>query len=196
MIGRSALPSQLNNGWVSHDAVDVPVLSDGVVQLTALELGDVEEHVANEDDETVRWLTEGHRSTVESTVAWVERNLVWWRDGGPRRLFAIRDVASGRLAGMIEANLDSASCGLPPGEVNISYEVYPWVRGRGYAVRALRLTCTFLQERVDSAEVAVLQIHPDNASSLKVPSKAGFADAGWTGARDKAGFRYFRRQLL
>lgn len=170
------------------------MLTDGVVELSAFLLDDVEAHLAGEDEASVRWLTDGQASTVASTTAWAQRGLDAWRTGGPTRLFAVRDAASGRLAGMIEANLDSASCGLAAGEANLSYMVQPWVRGRAYAARAVDLVCAWLGE-VDGVEVAVLRVHHDNAASLRVAAKAGFNDAGSISTPGEGRLRCFRRRL-
>ncbi len=176
------------------DLANTPVVSDGVIELTVFRLDDVEAHVVGEDEESVRWLSDGRRSTVETTTAWVQQNLKWWSVGGPRRLLAIREKRTARLAGMVEANLDSAWCGFPPGVVNLSYQVYPWARGRGYATRAVELVCRLLPT-LDDVAIAAIRVQGDNIASRRVAEKAGFGDCGWTITPDGGRLRLFQREL-
>ena len=92
-------------------------------------------------------------------------------------MFAIRVAGTRTLSGMIEANLDNDACGLPAGEVNISFMVQSWARGRGFATRAIELMCDWL-EGIEDVEVAVLRIDPDNTALLGMASRARFEDAG------------------
>ena len=173
---------------------EAPVLTDGIIELSAFTLDDVALHVDGEDAETVTWLNEGHQSTVATTRAWAEQHLRWWSTAGPRRMFAIREADTGTLAGMIEANLDHDSCGLPAGEVNLSFMVQSWTRERGFATRAVELMCEFL-ERFEGADVAVLRIDPDNTASLGVAARAKFADVGRITTPGGDRLCYFRRVL-
>jgi RimJ/RimL family protein N-acetyltransferase len=173
---------------------EIPILTDGAIELSAFTLDDVAPHVDGEDAETVTWLNEGHQSTVATTRAWAEQHLRWWSNGGPRRMFAIRKADTGTLAGMIEANLDNDACGLPAGEVNISFMVQSWTRGRGFATRAVELMCAYL-ERLEGVDVAVLRIHPDNTASLGVASRAKFDNAGRITTPDGDRLCYRRRVL-
>jgi hypothetical protein len=74
-----------------------------------------------------RWLSGGH-----STIADVQRYLTScqenWRTNGPIRALGVFDCASGKLIGSIEANL---AYRLVPGQVNISYGVFPGWRRKG-----------------------------------------------------------------
>ncbi|MDY7105601.1 MAG: GNAT family protein, partial [Actinomycetota bacterium] len=105
--------------------------------------------------------------------AWIERNRRSWRTAGPIRSFGVRCTDTGSLLGMVEANLDAAALRLPAGEVNVSYQTYPWARGRGVAVRAVVLMCRYLT-RVPGAERAVIRVAPANIASRRVAEKAGF----------------------
>lgn len=150
------------------------VLSDGVVTLRCLQLADAAAHLAGEDDEQVRWLTEGQRSVPDRLPGWIESNQREWLTGGPRRHLGIRDAASDVLIGNVEANL--ALPGLGPGEANISYAVFPDWRGRGVGARAVRLVCEWLAEATDCT-AAVVRVAPDNARSHAVAVAAGFTCA-------------------
>ncbi|MBD8057995.1 GNAT family N-acetyltransferase [Cellulomonas sp. JH27-2] len=146
-------------------SVSPPVLSDGVVTLRCLVLDDAAEMLAGEDDDQVRWLNEGHRSEPTRQRRWIVDNATEWSTGGPRRHLGIVDVASGALAGTVEAHL--AIPGLGAGTANISYAVFPRWRGRGYAVRAVRLLRRWLASATD-IECAVLRVDPSNGPSLRV----------------------------
>ncbi len=174
--------------------MNTPVVSDGVIELTVFRLDDIEAHMEGEDEESIRWLTDGRRSTVETTTAWVQRNLEWWNTGGPRRLLAIREKRTASLAGTVEANLDNAWCGFPPGVVNLSYQVYPWARGRGYATRAVELVCRLLPS-FDDVAIAAIRVQGGNIASRRVAEKAGFGDCGWTTTPDGDRLRLFQREL-
>jgi RimJ/RimL family protein N-acetyltransferase/predicted kinase len=149
---------------------DPPVLTDGVVTLRCLTADDVDALLAGEDDDQVRWLNEGHRSERPRTTAWVAQNRAQWRDGGPRRHLGVLDAATGELAGTVEAHL--ALPDLPGGTANVSYAVLPAWRGRGYAVRAVRLLRRWLAERTDATS-AVLRVDAANVPSLRVARDAG-----------------------
>jgi len=151
---------------------EFPVLTDGVVTLSQLLPHEIEEHIAGEDSEIVRWINDGKPSTLESTTAWVERNIDSWRTNGPIRSFEIRDTTTGALAGNIEANwsLDW----LQPGETNVSWGVFaPW-RRRGYVTRAAILVMRYLRS-LPGIHTAIAPVHPDNAASLATAQRLGFS---------------------
>jgi RimJ/RimL family protein N-acetyltransferase len=153
---------------------DFPVLTDGVIVLRCLSREDAEQHLAGEDDDQIRWLSGGPGS-MERLPYWIDSNREQWRTGGPRRHFGVRDAHTDALVGNVEANLRLED--LEPGEVNISYAVFPTWRGRGIAHRAVLLVCDWL--RTDSFYVtAVVRAAPDNVHSHKVPKRAGFVEIG------------------
>jgi RimJ/RimL family protein N-acetyltransferase len=137
-------------------------LNDGVVFLRPLELQDAPDHLAGEDDEMARWLSGGH-----STLADVQRYITFcqenWRTNGPIRAFGVFDYASGKLIGSIEANL---AYRLVPGQVNISYGVFPGWRRKGIARRALELMGSYLKHTTDVRQM-VVRIECANAASRK-----------------------------
>ncbi len=168
------------------------VLSDDAILLRPLEPGDAAPHVAGEDEASRRWLNEGHASTLEGTLHWIEENTQMWRDGGPRLAFGIRDAQTEELVGMVEANTDSLTLGLLPGEVNISYQVYAPYRGRGMATRAVRLLLEHLKS-IPAAHTAAIQTEPGNPSSAHVAVRAGFCEA--PNRRGKDGMTVHTRAL-
>ena len=150
--------------------VGPPELTDGVVVLRPLDLGDVAEHLAGEDEELVRWLN-GGPGTRETVEAHVRACMAAWDAGGPTITFSIRTGAPERLVGTVDAHLDLA--GLEPGQANIAYGLYPDARGRGLASHAVELMCTYLAAWHGIREV-VIRTDPANAASAAVALRTGF----------------------
>ena len=140
-----------------------------VVELRPLTAEDAEAHCAGEDELVVRWLTGGY-GTVEGTAEHFAVLADNAETGIGKRGFGV--WVDGRLGGYVDFDpyLDD---GRSPDEVNLSYCVHPWARGRGVAVEAVRLTCDVLRrDRIGSR--AAIRVGPDNAASIRVAEKAGF----------------------
>jgi RimJ/RimL family protein N-acetyltransferase len=151
-----------------------PELTDGVIILRMMTLSDAEMHLANEDDVTARYF--GGRSTIETSRAAIEEARLSWVSGGTWLNLGIWEAATGELVGYVDANL--ACPGYRPGvAANITYNVRPAVRGRGYAPRAVRLMLKHLAEKT-TAKAAVIQFNPENCASARVAQKAGFKHLG------------------
>lgn len=150
-------------------------LTDEVITIKPYKMEDAESHLQGEDEEQVKWLSRG-KGTIEGVREWIKRNQDYWNNDGPVFNFAIFDPDS-KLVGMVEANEDTEKIdGLNEGDANISYVLYPFARGRGYAFRAVNLITQFLKDR--GIKNAVIRIDPVNASSLKVPQRCGFEENG------------------
>lgn len=155
-----------------HHAGLVPRLTDDVVVLDAHRGGDLEAHLAGEDEETARrfgWWPE--RSTPET----VTRTLREWSDDWAlrraRRTFAVRSSADGRLVGGRELRLQTDGV---TGQV--SYWTNSDTRRRSYASRALSLLVAYAWS-VGLSRLAA-HIDPDNPASLEVSEHAGFVVQG------------------
>ncbi|MFL5761994.1 MAG: GNAT family N-acetyltransferase [Thermomicrobiales bacterium] len=147
-------------------------LTDGVVRLVPFKLDYAGEHLAGDDEENIKWLS-GGISSIDTVKDWILRGLESWENDGPVLTFAIFDVMENKLVGMTEANSNpEAIDGLNEGNVNISYNVYPFARGKGYATRAVLLLTEFLKEK--RFTTALIRVHPDNRNSLGVPERARF----------------------
>lgn len=158
-----------------------PELSDGVVFLRMMTLSDAEAHFANEDDLTVRYF--GGRSTMDSTTRAIEESQRSWESGGEWKNLGIWEIATNTLVGFVDANL--AAPGYKAGVANISYNIQPAARGRGFVPRAVILLTRYLAGQA-SVETAVIQFDPENHSSERVAQKAGFKQLGErTGADGK-----------
>jgi RimJ/RimL family protein N-acetyltransferase len=150
-------------------AMDAP-LTDGTVTLTPLGPGDLDAHLAGEDEELVRWLT-GAPVTPASLRAHLDRCERWWAQGGPFHNFGIRIGEDHRLGGTIEVQIGQDD--LKPGQANLAYGLYPQWRGKGLATRAVLLACEYAA-RLGCAE-AVIRCEPANTRSAAVAARAGFA---------------------
>lgn len=142
------------------------------VELRELSDADVAAHNAGEDDLTVRWLT-GAPGTVETTLAHFRRLAANAAAGAGKRGFGV--WLDGRLAGYIDADPDIRDQ-LGDGDVNLSYAVHPWARGRGVAPTAVRLLCSYLRDHQIGTRAAI-RVEPDNTASVRVAEKCGFSFA-------------------
>jgi RimJ/RimL family protein N-acetyltransferase len=143
------------------------IATDGVVTLRAPQPGDAARLTDGRDAEFHRWLGPG--ATEPSPVAgiWVEDELVGW----------------------VDYDRDDDHDWLGPGEVNVGYFLFPAARGKGYASRAVGLLLEHLARDTDHT-AATLLIHPENARSLAVARRLGFAQHG-----EVDGQPFFRRDL-
>ncbi|MEE1770135.1 GNAT family N-acetyltransferase [Streptomyces sp. JV185] len=142
-------------------------LSDGVVTLSPLRLDDVDAHLAGDDELLVRWLS-GEPATRAGTEAYFRHCIEQWATCGPLRAFGIRTRST--LAGYIDLRSDVA--GLAPGQVNISYALYPAWRGQGLVTRAVRLICRYAA--AEGATQGVIRVDPENSPSAAVARRSGF----------------------
>ncbi|WP_250030347.1 GNAT family N-acetyltransferase [Paractinoplanes maris] len=139
------------------------------ITLRALTDEDVEAHNAGEDEHTVRWLN-GSPSSAETTAAHFNKLAGNARAERGKRGFGV--CLDDRLAGYVDCDPDVID-GLKPGDVNISYAVHPWARGRGVAVEAVRLTLEHMRENRIGTRAAI-RVDPDNLASVRVAEKSGF----------------------
>lgn len=153
------------------DGVRPPQLHGGEFFLDAHVAADAEAMLAGSDPENVRWINEGHESSVEENRTAVERWRLSWRDGGDQRTWAIRETATGRLAGGCELRLQGA------GVADFSYWIFPQFRGRRWASRALTLIVDHAFGGMAIARAQLL-IEVGNAASQRVAADAGFRREG------------------
>jgi RimJ/RimL family protein N-acetyltransferase len=150
---------------------DVPELRGTRIQLDAHTDADAPGHVAGEDEETARrfgwWPRHSTEVRVRAAYADWARN---WRDDGPRRTFAVRDLKSRALVGGCELRLGLDDSG------EVSYWTHAGQRGRGHASDALRLLLGYAA----SIGVTNVEAHvaPDNYASRRTAESAGLTEDG------------------
>jgi RimJ/RimL family protein N-acetyltransferase len=168
-------------------------LTDNIVLLRPFLLKDAEEHLAGEDEAQRRWLS-GGKSTIETVRNWIQRNLEYWQQDGPIFTFAIVEAKTHALIGMVEANTEDERVeGIQKGEANISYGLYPFARGKGYASRAINLMLGFLQRK--GLQAAIIRVDPGNVDSLKIPLRCGFQELAVVQTSDQRNLVIFRKPL-
>lgn len=139
------------------------------ITLRALTVDDVRAHNAGEDEHTVRWLN-GARSSAGTTAAHFDKLADNARAERGKRGFGV--CLDDRLAGYVDCDPDVTD-GLEPGDVNISYAVHPWARGRGVAGEAVRLILEYIREQRLGTRAAI-RVDPGNIASVRVAEKSGF----------------------
>lgn len=140
-----------------------------MIELRPLTDEDVEAHVAGEDFEVIRWLSEVP-STDESTRRHFAVLAANARAGEGKRGFGI--WADGRLAGYIDFDPDAKD--MPAaGDVNLAYAVHPWARRQGVATAAVLLMCNQLADQV-ACKRAIIRVDARNTASRAVAVRSGF----------------------
>lgn len=139
------------------------------ITLKPLTHADVDDHIAGEDEQQIRWLT-GGRGTVDTAIRHFDELAENARVGTGKQGFGV--WWDGRLAGYVDADPDNDD-GLQPDDVNIGYAVHPWARGNGVAVEAVALICAFIRDQALGSRAAI-RVDPGNAASIRVAEKAGF----------------------
>jgi len=147
----------------------VPTLSDGVIILTGYADDDIPDHLAGEDEETLRRFGLP-KSTEDGFREAYRRWSHSWETGGPTRTFAARDATNNQLLGGCELRLQ------PDGSAHVSYWTSAGKRNRGHATRTL----TMLLQYGISIGVTRFESHiaHDNLASRRVTEKAGFRCIG------------------
>lgn len=147
------------------------LLTDGVVALRPVTMDDVDDWLAGEDDEQIRWFEAPGPAPRENVVAAVERWTAGWAEEGDVRHLAVTDAATGALAGGVELRVRS------PGLASLSYLVFPAFRRRGFAVRASRLLVTWGRDHLGLRSVE-LEVLKGNVASLAVAARLGASPVG------------------
>lgn len=158
-----------------------PTLSDGVVLLDEFGPGDIDAHVANEDEEIARrfgWWP--NRSTADHARAAFESWAASWASDGPIRAFAVREIATATLVGTCELRLEEDQV------ARASYSIGPRARRRGFGSRAVALAAQWAFDCLGVARIE-LYIASDNAASRGVARRAGFVEEGVLRARFRVG---------
>jgi len=169
------------------NSLNIPELTDGVILLRRQTAEDAADHLAGEDEEMAKWVS-GGRSTPTTVEAFIRNNQENWLSGGDRRSFGVFDCASNRLIGFIEVNLARI---VEPGQVNVSYGIFPQWRRKGLALRAIDLMAQYLRTATETRQI-VLRIAPENTASVRLAEKGGFIFQGLCDEPEGRMARYVR----
>lgn len=150
-------------------------LTDGVVRLRPLAESDLAVHAAGCDDEIVRWSGGGVVSSDAEHLAWLRRNAAAWAHGADVVDLGVERVDSGELAGVV--GIQWGMSYLQPGQVNLTYAIYPRHRGLGLATRATRLAGEVAASRWPVTEL-VIRCDRRNTASAAVAIRLGFIALG------------------
>lgn len=154
---------------------DQPTLTDGVVTLRPWREEDVEAAVAGHDDEIRLWFGwKPEDITSERQQQAIEEWREDWGKGRRRAAFAIEH--DDELVGSVEVDRSTDSVG------SVSWALYAGRRGRGYAVRAVRVLVDWALSEEDQGGLGLqrveARIDPRNASSTRVATRAGLRREG------------------
>jgi ribosomal-protein-alanine N-acetyltransferase len=141
------------------------------VRLRPVVEGDLEERYRRHIDLSARgdFYTDNLSSEASARAAF-EKDGRWGSDEGQLVVVDEDDVMVG-LVGFERVTGDVD-------EVNLSYLIYPEFRGHGYASEAVSLFVRYLFAIRPDMNRARLDIHPDNAASIRVAAKCGFTLEG------------------
>jgi RimJ/RimL family protein N-acetyltransferase len=131
----------------------LPTMTDGVITLRPSTPADEPALVAGRDALFHQFLGPGVPGPDPVACIWLGDRIVGWAD------------------------FDHPRAWLVDGEVNLGYNVFADVRGRGYASRAVQLLLHHLAQRTHH-HTATLLIDPDNAASLALATRLRFKPAG------------------
>jgi RimJ/RimL family protein N-acetyltransferase len=160
-------------GPVPHAFPQLPAggLSDGVVRLRAVRPDDAQSLAETDDPLTLARSFTGRAPAPDEVRRGAARAGLDWLVGAVA-VFAIVDVATGRVAGSLR--LRAAG---PPQVGGVGYVVHPAFRGRRYTTRALRLLVPWAFEVADFARLE-LGAKVGNEASTRAAAVAGFEPDG------------------
>lgn len=146
------------------------LIADDVVSLRPLRMDDVEVHEAGHDAEIIRWLS-GGTAPRERHLQWLEEQAHACGTGAPVVDVGVHHLSLDVLVGTV--GLQSATPYLSPGQVNVSYGLYPAHRGQGLATRAVLLGMQLAASWWQVREF-VIRVDAANPPSVAVAVRCGF----------------------
>jgi RimJ/RimL family protein N-acetyltransferase len=166
--------------------VTAPLLTGRIVLLRGLELDDVDDWLAGEDEDQLRWFEVPRRSQRDDVVRAISAWRESWKVGGPVWQWGICDRPSGTIAGGVELRrIDDSTA-------NLSYVVFsPW-RRRGFALEAASHAVAYAADHLGVRNV-VMKILEGNVASLALASRLGATEVG--SAPSDAGGRFIVHHL-
>jgi ribosomal-protein-alanine N-acetyltransferase len=148
-------------------------LSDGVVSLRAFHDADAAVAVAwCGDSDIVRWSGAPEGPTEAAALAWAALTDIA-HSGGALAL-AVVDAESGEVLGSCDIR---RPFDWDPEFGEVGFLLGPEARGRGIAIRSMRLLLAYALEALGMRRVQALA-HPQNPASVKVLERLGFQREG------------------
>lgn len=146
-----------------------PVLSDGVVTLRPLEAQDAPDvTIGCQDPVSVEFTTVPspyELADAEVFIAQKADPTQWWDN--PTWALTLPEATGNRWGGTLDLRPDGE------GGAEVGYMVAPWLRGRGVATRALRLSCRWAFTTL-GLQVVTWYAFPGNDASRAVAEAVGF----------------------
>lgn len=161
----------------------IPVLETDRLRLRAPAASDLEASTAMWSNGQVIRHIGGKPFTREEVWSRILRGLGLWSMLG-YGYWAVEDKASGRFVGDVgfadfHRDFEPSIEGIP----EMGWVLDPWCHGRGYASEAVAAAIAWGEATLDAREFACI-IDPDNAPSINVALKAGFAQTAETTYKD------------
>ncbi len=149
---------------------DQPTLTDGTVVLRPWRDDDVEAARVQHDEEMAYWF---EFPRVVPTSERMREAIDEWRQhyADDRRIVSFAVERDGAIVGSAEVRQTAEGNGL------LSWALYPEHRGRGTAVRGVRLLVAYAFDQLGLPRVEAY-VHPDNTRSLRVATRAGLRREG------------------
>jgi RimJ/RimL family protein N-acetyltransferase len=149
-------------------------LSTERLVLRPFEEGDVPAYVEMMNEELMRaWTSVPVRYTEQDAREWINRSAPEERNRGWGIAFAVTELLTGRLIGMVLLRNTDWRCR----STEVAYGVAPWARGEGYAPEAVLGLAHWLfqDQRFERLE---LRTAADNAAAQQVAQKVGCISEG------------------
>ena len=165
---------------MSAPVPEQPTLRDGegadAVVLRPWRDSDVEGARVQHDEEMAYWFD---FPAVVPTAERMQGAIDAWRTAyaDERRVVSFAVERRGRVVGSVEVRRNAEGNG------NLSWAVYSEHRGRGTAVRAVRMLVAYAFGELGLSRVEAY-VHPDNTRSLRVATRAGLRREGLVRGRD------------
>ena len=165
---------------MSAPVPEQPTLRDGedadAVVLRPFRDSDVEDARVQHDEEMAYWFD---FPAVVPTAERMQAAIDEWRTAyaDDRRVVCFAVERRGRVVGSVEVSRN------PEGNGNLSWAIYAQHRGRGTAVRAVRMLVAYAFGELGLSRVEAY-VHPDNTRSLRVATRAGLRREGLVRGRD------------
>jgi RimJ/RimL family protein N-acetyltransferase len=165
--------------------VPAPPLADDVIVLRPFADADADQLTqACQDPLIQKFIPIPRPYTGTDATAYIDRTKAQWVDGSKAAFAIARADDPAIVLGAINVAIFEAVG-------NAGYWVAPHARGQGIATRALFLLTDWVFDQLGLG-VLLLEIRPDNPSSLHVAHTVGFHDAGQIDVNTQTGERFGR----